>query len=104
MTTNRRQFLKRRAEWPDTYDAVSNVVGGMFNDHNHEDDVLQWIYDSFEFDKALGETGYEDGNTPAPNYTEFDGTSQVGDDHSGYLDHLSDEIVYHMEHVGSYVR
>ena len=90
-------------EWPDTYDAVSNVVGGMFNYHSHEDDVLQWIYNTFEFDQALGETGYEDGNTPAPNYTEYDGTSQVGDNHSGYLTNLSDEVVYHMEHVSSYV-
>lgn len=90
-------------EWPDTYDAISNVVTGAFNYHSHEDDVLQWIYNSFEFDQALGETGYESGNTPAPNYTEFDGTDQVGDDHSAYLSTLSDEIVYHMEHVGYYV-
>ncbi|USZ69058.1 alpha/beta hydrolase [Halorussus salilacus] len=90
-------------EWMDTYDAITEVVTGAFNYHSHEDDTLQWIYNVVEFDQALGETGYESGNTPAPNYTEYDGTSQVGDDHSGYLDHLSDEVVYHMEHVGDYV-
>jgi len=90
-------------EWMDTYDAISNVVTGAFNYHSHEDDVLQWIYNTFELDQALGETGYEDGNTPAPNYTEYDGTSQVGDDHGGYLTNLSDEIVYHMNNVGAYV-
>ncbi|WP_135851677.1 twin-arginine translocation signal domain-containing protein [Halorussus salinus] len=87
----------------DTYNAIRDVVTGAFNYHSHEDDVLQWVYNTIEFDQALGETGYEEGNTPAPNYTEFDGTSQVGDDHSGYLTNLSDEVVYHMENVSSYV-
>ncbi|MFC4449238.1 hypothetical protein [Halorussus aquaticus] len=83
-------------ENPDTYDAISNVVANAYNYHSHEDDVLQWVYNSFEFDQALGETGYEDGKTPAPNYDEFDATSQVGNDHSGYLTNLSDEIVSDM--------
>jgi len=87
----------------DTYEAIRDVVTGAFNYHSHEDDVLQWVYNTIEFDQALGETGYEEGNTPAPNYTEFDGTSQVGDDHSGYLTNLSDEVVTHMENVSSYV-
>ncbi|WP_137283432.1 alpha/beta hydrolase [Halorussus salinisoli] len=87
----------------DTYGAITDQTTGSFDYHSHEDDVLQWIYNSYEFDQALGETGYEDGNTPAPNYTEFDATSQVGDDHSGYLSNLSDEIVYHMNHVDAYV-
>lgn len=86
-----------------TYNAISNQVIGQFNYHNHEDDVLQFVYNTIEFDQALGETGYEDGNTPAPNHNELDVTSQVGDDHSGYLDNVSDEVVYHMEHVSSYV-
>jgi hypothetical protein len=90
-------------EWMDTYDAISNVVYGAFNYHSADDEVLAWIYNSYEFDQALGETGYESGNTPAPNYTEYDGTSQVGTDHSGYLDNLSDEIVYHMQYVDYYV-
>ncbi|RBI60989.1 hypothetical protein DMJ13_14740 [halophilic archaeon] len=89
-------------ERADTYDAVTNETTATFNYHSHEDDVLQWIYNSYEFDQALGETGYEDGNTPAPNYTEFDATDQVGNDHSGYLDALGDEIVYHMRNVGAY--
>ncbi|WP_368408105.1 DUF726 domain-containing protein [Halorussus pelagicus] len=87
----------------DTYNAISNVVTAAFNYHSHEDDVLQWVYNTIEFDQALGETGYEEGNTPAPNYTESDSTSQVGTDHSGYLTNLSDEVVHHMAHVGSYV-
>lgn len=90
-------------EWPDTYWAINNQVYGAFNYHSEEDDTLEWIYNSFEADQALGETGYESGNTPAPNYTEYDGTSQVGNDHSGYLDHLSDEIVTHMQYTDYYV-
>ncbi|MFC7080868.1 alpha/beta hydrolase [Halorussus caseinilyticus] len=90
-------------EWPDTYNAISNVVTGAFNYYSEADDVLQWVYNTIEFDQALGETGAEDGNTPAPNYTDFDGTGQVGDNHSGYLTNLSDEIVYHQNHLGSYV-
>ncbi|WP_266076101.1 hypothetical protein [Haladaptatus caseinilyticus] len=89
-------------EWMDTYNAITNETTATFNYHSHEDDVLQWIYNSYEFDQALGETGYESGNTPAPNYNEFDATSQVGNDHSGYLDNLGDEIVYHMNNVPSY--
>ncbi|WP_458206218.1 twin-arginine translocation signal domain-containing protein [Haladaptatus sp. NG-SE-30] len=89
-------------EWSDTYYAIRNESTATFNYHSHEDDVLQWIYNSYEFDQALGETGYESGNTPAPNYNEFDVTSQVGDDHSGYLDNLGDEIVSHMNNVPAY--
>ncbi|WP_158057723.1 twin-arginine translocation signal domain-containing protein [Halorussus halophilus] len=90
-------------EWMDTYNAVTNEVTSQFNYHNHEDDVLQWVYNTIEFDQALGETGYEDGNTPAPNHHELDVTSQVGDDHSGYLSNVSDEVVYHMENTSAYV-
>ncbi|ODR80480.1 hypothetical protein BG842_11825 [Haladaptatus sp. W1] len=90
-------------EWMDTYNAITNQTAATFNYHNEADDVLQWVYNTIEFDQALGETGYEDGNTPAPNYVEYDATSQVGDDHSNYLDTLGDEIVYHMNHVSSYV-
>lgn len=90
-------------EWMDTYNAITNQTTATFNYHNEEDDVLEWVYNTIEFDQALGETGYEDGNTPAPNYVEYDATSQVGDDHSNYLDTLGDEIVYHMNNVPSYV-
>ncbi|WP_227376033.1 hypothetical protein [Haladaptatus halobius] len=93
---------KPTQESSNTYYAIANETAATFNYHSHEDDVLQWIYNSYEFDQALGETGYESGNTPAPNYNEFDATSQVGHDHSGYLDHLGDEIVYHMNNVPSY--
>jgi hypothetical protein len=90
-------------EWMDTYNAITNETTATFNYHSEEDDVLEWIYNSYEVDQALGETGYEDGNTPAPNYVEYDATSQVGDDHSNYLDTLGDEMVYHMNHVSYYV-
>ncbi len=86
----------------DTYNAITNETTAMFNYHSHDDSVLSWVYNTIEFDQALGETGYESGNTPAPNYNEFDVTSQVGSDHSGYLDNLGDEIVYHMNNVPSY--
>ncbi|MFH5798157.1 hypothetical protein [Haladaptatus sp. CMAA 1911] len=90
-------------EWMDTYNAISNQTTATFNYHNTADDVLQWVYNTIEFDQALGETGYEDGNTPAPNYVEYDATSQVGNDHSNYLDTLGDEMVYHMDNVPYYV-
>jgi hypothetical protein len=86
----------------DSYNAVTNVTRATFNYYSQEDNVLEWIYNTYEFDQALGETGSESGNTPAPNYTDFDATAQVGNNHSGYLDATSDEIVYHMDHIGYY--
>ncbi len=83
-------------EWRATYDAVRTETVETVNYHSEADDVLQWIYNSFEFDQALGETGAEAGNTTSANYADFDATDQVGDDHSGYLTALSDEIVAHM--------
>lgn len=79
-----------------SYNAVANETRATFNYYSHEDDILEWIYNSYEFDQALGETGAESGNTPAPNYTDFDATTQVGNNHSGYLDAVSDEVVTHM--------
>ncbi|WP_132057481.1 alpha/beta hydrolase [Halorussus amylolyticus] len=90
-------------EWMDTYDAISNQTTAAFNYHSHDDDVLSWVYNTIEFDQALGETGYESGNTPAPNYVENDVTSEVGTDHSGYLDNVSGDVVAHMSNVPSYV-
>ncbi|SIQ92384.1 Alpha/beta hydrolase of unknown function [Haladaptatus litoreus] len=85
-----------------TYNAITNQTAATFNYHSHDDSVLSWVYNTIEFDQALGETGYESGNTPAPNYNEFDVTSQVGSDHSGYLDNLGDDMVYHMNNVPYY--
>lgn len=87
-------------EWPDTYWAIYNQTRATFNYHSEEDDTLEWIYRTIEFDNALGRTGAESGHETPPNYTDFDATSQVGDDHSGYIDNCSDEIVYHIDNVG----
>lgn len=89
-------------EWPATFDAVHTETTATFNYHSEADDVLQWIYNSFEFDQALGETGKEDGNTAPHNYTDFDATGRVGDDHSSYMTNLADEIVFHMENASSF--
>ena len=75
---------------------VSFSFARSYNFHSEEDDTLEWIYNSYEWDQALGETGKESGNTAPSNYGDLDVTSQVGDDHSSYLQHCSDEIVYHM--------
>ena len=53
-------------EWPDTYYAIRDQTRASFNYYSEEDDILEWIYNTFEFDQALGETGAESGNTPAP--------------------------------------
>ena len=89
-------------EWPDTYYAIRDQTRATFNYYSTDDDVLQWVYNSFEFDQALGETGAESGNTTSGNYTDFNATSQVGNAHSSYTDDCSDEVVYHMNNVGYY--
>lgn len=89
-------------EWPDTYYAILYETRATFNYYSEEDDTLEWIYNTFEFDQALGETGAESGNETPDNYTDFDATSQVGDDHSSYTENVSDEIVYHMRYVDYY--
>lgn len=79
-----------------SYTAVTEETNATFNYHSNDDNVLSWVYNVYEFDQALGETGAESGNTPAPNYTDFDATSQVGTNHSGYLNNVSDEMVTDM--------
>ncbi|MWG33341.1 alpha/beta hydrolase [Halomarina oriensis] len=81
------------------YDAVADQTRATFNYYSNDDSVLSWVYNTIEFDQALGETGTESGNTAPGNYTDYDGTAQVGTDHSGYLDSLTDEMVYHMDYV-----
>ncbi|WP_435195583.1 DUF726 domain-containing protein [Natronomonas sp. EA1] len=83
-------------EYAPGYYGVANETDATYNYYSQEDDVLEWVYNSYEFDQALGETGYESGNTPAPNYADRDVTAQVGDNHSGYLDNVADEIVADM--------
>lgn len=89
-------------EWPETYWAIRQETTASFNYFSEEDDTLEWIYNTFEFDQALGETGAEAGNDTPCNYHDYDATSQVGDCHSCYLDVLGDEMVYHMANVHAY--
>lgn len=89
-------------EWPETAYAIREETTATFNYVSEEDDTLEWIYNTYEFDQALGATGAESGNDTPCNYHDYDATSQVGDCHSCYLDTLGDEMVYHMNHVGWY--
>ncbi|WP_129115263.1 alpha/beta hydrolase [Halegenticoccus tardaugens] len=81
---------------PETFDAIATEVGRAHNYHSEEDDVLQWIYSTIEFDRALGQTGAESGRETPWNYADHDVTDEVGDDHSGYLSSISPLIVSHM--------
>ncbi|MCF2208380.1 alpha/beta hydrolase [Halobacterium salinarum] len=76
-----------------TYDAIKAQTGSVYNYHNAADDVLQWAYGTIEFDDALGETGVESDDTPPANYTDRDVESQVGDDHSNYLNTVADDVL-----------
>jgi hypothetical protein len=80
----------------DTYDAVANQVAAAHNYHSEADDVLQWVYNTVEFDQALGETGAEAGNSVPSNYSDHDRTDSVGDDHGTYLEHIAPQLVGHM--------
>lgn len=82
-----------KEEGRDTYEAIQESAGHVYNYYNAADDVLQWVYNTIEFDQALGETGLEGGDTSAANYTDRDVESQVGDDHGNYLDTIADDIV-----------
>jgi pimeloyl-ACP methyl ester carboxylesterase len=83
-------------EYEPGYYGVRNQTDVTYNYYSEEDDTLEWIYNSYEWDQALGETGRESGNTAPSNYADLDVTGQVGNDHSSYLQHCSDEIVSHM--------
>ncbi|WP_435152846.1 alpha/beta hydrolase [Haladaptatus sp. DFWS20] len=89
-------------EWSETYYAILNETVATFNYHSDDDSTLQNLYWPREFDRALGETGYEDGNEVPGNYNEFGVTSQVGSNHSSYMVNCADEIVYHMANDSSY--
>lgn len=80
----------------ETYYATYYQVGQAHNYYNEADDVLQWVYNSFEWDQALGETGAESGNYIPPNYTDYDRTDSVGDEHGTYLEHIAPQLVSHM--------
>ncbi|WP_227376032.1 alpha/beta hydrolase [Haladaptatus halobius] len=88
-------------EWPKTYYAILNETSATFNYHSDDDSTLQNLYWPREADRALGETGYEDGTVPS-NYVENDVTSQVGSNHSGYMANCADDVVYHMANDSSY--
>ena len=89
-------------EWMDTYNAINDTTVATFDYHSEDDSVLKYLYLPRELDFALGQTGYEDGNTPAPNYVENDVTSKVGSDHSSYMNECANEIVYHMANDSSF--
>lgn len=82
--------------WRKTYDAIRFETRSTFNYYSQEDDVLAWVYNTIEFDQALGETGAESGNTVPNNYSDYNATSQVGSNHSGYVSSLADEMVSDM--------
>lgn len=89
-------------EWPETHDAIANETVATFNYHSDDDSTLQNLYWPREFDRALGETGYED-NDPIPgNYVENDVTAEVGSNHSAYMSTIADDIVYHMQNASYY--
>ncbi|WP_330633187.1 N-acetylmuramoyl-L-alanine amidase [Halocatena halophila] len=88
-------------EHPTSHKAFVHEVGHTFNYHSWEDDALTW-FNVGESDQALGESGIESGNTPPSNYTEHDVTSQAGDDHSGYMDALSERIVQEMYQAAAF--
>jgi esterase/lipase superfamily enzyme len=89
-------------EWDHIANGVQEETTATFNYYSREDNTLESWYNGSEADQALGETGAESGNDTPCNYHDYDATDQVGNDHSSYLNKLSDEIVYHMAHVNRY--
>lgn len=77
--------------------AIRGETGRTFNFYSTEDDVLSGLYWLVEQDQALGEDGVESGETHPGNYADIDVTSSVGDDHSGYLANISDQISNKMQ-------
>lgn len=59
--------------------AIEKVVIDFYNLHNPEDNVLQFVYPSFEcLDRALGEDGRQEvGITPPLNYNETNVTDEI---------------------------
>lgn len=81
--------------WPNTHNAIATQTTSTFNYYNYEDDVLSTYFGPAQQNQALGEDGAE--NTAVPeNYLDYNVTDQVGDDHSGYMNVLGDEILNHM--------
>ncbi|KTG09765.1 hypothetical protein AUR64_09010 [Haloprofundus marisrubri] len=83
-------------EEPETFAAVRDQVGSAHNYYSDDDSVLAWVYNTIEFDQALGETGAESGNQTPENYTDYDVTDSVGSDHSGYLSNEGALMASHM--------
>lgn len=82
-----------------SYDALRTQVGATFNYLSRTDAVLGWAYPPFEFDRALGQYGAEQGPDVPDTYFDVDVTSEVGSDHAGYTEHVADEVVAHMRLV-----
>ncbi|WP_435097553.1 alpha/beta hydrolase [Halarchaeum sp. P4] len=81
------------AEDTANYRATRDVPEAAYNYHSEDDDTLRSFYNAYEVDQALGETGFEDGNTVPDSYDEYDATDEVGSDHSGYTESLADQVV-----------
>jgi hypothetical protein len=80
-----------------THDAIENRVGAAHNYHSREDEVFKWAYETREVGRALGRHGADEDHGIPTNYTDYDVTDEVGSDHSGYLENVSDLMVSHME-------
>ncbi len=80
------------------YDAIEYETGVTYNYHSQEDDILEWVFNTWEFGAALGETGATDGYATPSNYWDIDVTPSVGDDHRGYLDNIGGTVEYHMDY------
>lgn len=83
---------------PYRFDAIQYETGITYNYHSQEDDILEWIFQNWEFEEALGETGAEEGEPTPDNYFDVDVTTYVGDDHRAYLDSVGGIVEYHMDY------
>lgn len=77
------------------YNGIRYETGVTYNYHSRDDDVLEWIFKTWEVGAALGEIGAD---SPTPdNYWDVDVTTYVGDDHRAYLDSVGGIVEYHMD-------
>lgn len=84
------------AAYPALERAIETQVGAAYNYHSEQDSVLAAGYEPRELSPALGRHGADPDHDAPDNYTDHDVTSEVGTDHSGYLENASDLMVSHM--------
>lgn len=63
------------------HDGAETAAQAVDNYHNREDGVLEYLYDTYERDAALGRVGVD--GTPPSGYTDHDVTDSVAD-HCAY--------------------